>query len=120
MDVLDSFTNPTLIATILAGICAFATVLTIAMPILARDRMSRKIDGGLKPDAATLLTMLEAYASAWAAADTVNLGVGVGATPALFDHPPAARLQGQRAELLGWRRAVQFLDHAQGVAVRVE
>ena len=43
MDVVDSFTNPTLIVTILAAVCAFATVLTIAMPILARDRMSQRM-----------------------------------------------------------------------------
>src|SRR5262249_29891995 len=36
-------TNPTFLVTILAAICAFATVLTIAMPILAQDRMSHRM-----------------------------------------------------------------------------
>lgn len=43
MDLLGSFTNPTLIVTLLAAVCVFATVLTIAMPILARDRMSHRM-----------------------------------------------------------------------------
>jgi tight adherence protein C len=43
MDLLGTFTNPTLIVTLLAAVCAFATVLTIAMPILARDRMSQRM-----------------------------------------------------------------------------
>jgi tight adherence protein C len=43
MDLYDSFTNPTFIVTVLAAICAFATVLTIAMPIIARDRMSHRM-----------------------------------------------------------------------------
>ena len=43
MDLLGSFTNPTLIVTLLAAICVFATVLTIAMPIIARDRMSHRM-----------------------------------------------------------------------------
>lgn len=43
MDLLGTFTNPTLIVTLLAAVCAFATVLTIAMPILARDRMSHRM-----------------------------------------------------------------------------
>ena len=43
MDLLGTFTNPTLIVTLLGAICAFATVLTIAMPILARDRMSQRM-----------------------------------------------------------------------------
>ena len=43
MDLYDSFTNPTFIVTVLTAICAFATVLTIAMPIIARDRMSHRM-----------------------------------------------------------------------------
>jgi tight adherence protein C len=43
MDLVESFTNPTFLVTVLTGICAFATVLSIAMPILARDRMSHRM-----------------------------------------------------------------------------
>jgi tight adherence protein C len=43
MDLIDTFSNPTLLVTLLAAICAFATVLTIAMPMLARDRMSHRM-----------------------------------------------------------------------------
>jgi tight adherence protein C len=43
MDFLESFTNPTFLVTILMSVCAFATVLTIAMPILARDRMNHRM-----------------------------------------------------------------------------
>jgi tight adherence protein C len=43
MDLIESFTNPTFLVTVLTGICAFATVLSIAMPILARDRMSHRM-----------------------------------------------------------------------------
>jgi tight adherence protein C len=43
MDLYESFTNPTFIVTVLTAICAFATVLTIAMPIIARDRMSHRM-----------------------------------------------------------------------------
>jgi tight adherence protein C len=43
MDLLGTFTNPTLIVTLLGAVCAFATVLTLAMPILARDRMSQRM-----------------------------------------------------------------------------
>ena len=43
MDLLGTFTNPTLIVTLLAAVCAFATVLTVAMPILARDRMGHRM-----------------------------------------------------------------------------
>jgi tight adherence protein C len=43
MDIIDTFTSPTFLVTILAAICAFATVLTIAMPILAQDRMSHRM-----------------------------------------------------------------------------
>jgi tight adherence protein C len=43
MDLYESLTNPTFIVTVLTAICAFATVLTIAMPIIARDRMSHRM-----------------------------------------------------------------------------
>jgi tight adherence protein C len=43
MDLLGNFTNPTLVVTLLAAVCVFATVLTIAMPIIARDRMSHRM-----------------------------------------------------------------------------
>jgi len=43
MDFIDTFTDPTFIITILAAICAFATVLTIAMPMLAQDRMNHRM-----------------------------------------------------------------------------
>jgi len=43
MDILETFTNPTFIVTLLTAVCAFATVLTIAMPILERDRMSHRM-----------------------------------------------------------------------------
>jgi len=43
MDYIDTFTDPTFIVTILAAICAFATVLTIAMPMLAQDRMNQRM-----------------------------------------------------------------------------
>ena len=42
-DLIDAFTNPTLLVTVLTAICAFATVLTIAMPILEKDRMSHRM-----------------------------------------------------------------------------
>ncbi|HWK33115.1 MAG TPA: type II secretion system F family protein [Hyphomicrobium sp.] len=43
MDFIDTFTDPTFIVTILAAICAFATVLTIAVPMLAQDRMNHRM-----------------------------------------------------------------------------
>ncbi|MFN3624364.1 MAG: type II secretion system F family protein [Hyphomicrobium sp.] len=43
MDFIALFTDPTFLVTILAAICAFATVLTIAMPILAEDRMNQRM-----------------------------------------------------------------------------
>jgi tight adherence protein C len=43
MDLYESFTSPTFIVTVLTAICAFATVLTIAMPIIARDRMNNRM-----------------------------------------------------------------------------
>ncbi len=41
--LIETFTNPTFIVTVLTAICAFATVLTIAMPILAKDRMNQRM-----------------------------------------------------------------------------
>jgi tight adherence protein C len=43
MDLLDTLSNPTFLVMVLTAICAFATVLTIAMPILERDRMSHRM-----------------------------------------------------------------------------
>jgi tight adherence protein C len=43
MDLVRTFTDPTFVVTILASICAFATVLSVAMPILERDRMSHRM-----------------------------------------------------------------------------
>jgi len=43
MDLIDTFSNPTFLVTLLTAICAFATVLMIAMPILARDRMNHRM-----------------------------------------------------------------------------
>ena len=43
MRLIDTFINPTFLVTILTAICAFATVLTVAMPLLARDRMSYRM-----------------------------------------------------------------------------
>lgn len=43
MDYIETFTDPTFLVTMLAAICAFATVLTIAMPLLAQDRMNQRM-----------------------------------------------------------------------------
>jgi tight adherence protein C len=43
MDLLGTISNPTFLVTILTAICAFATVLTVAMPILQRDRMDHRM-----------------------------------------------------------------------------
>ena len=43
MDFIETFTNPTFLVTILTAICAFATVLTIALPMLAQDRMNHRM-----------------------------------------------------------------------------
>jgi tight adherence protein C len=43
MHLIETFTDPTFIVTMLAAICAFATVLTIAMPMLAKDRMNHRM-----------------------------------------------------------------------------
>jgi tight adherence protein C len=40
---LDTMTNPQFIATALAAICVFATVLTIALPMLQREQMNRRM-----------------------------------------------------------------------------
>jgi tight adherence protein C len=40
---IDTVMNPQFIATSLAAICVFATVLTIALPMLQRDQMSRRM-----------------------------------------------------------------------------
>ena len=40
---IDTVMNPQLIATVMAAICVFATVLSIAMPMLARDRMNQRM-----------------------------------------------------------------------------
>jgi tight adherence protein C len=43
MNLLDTLSNPTFLVTVLTAVCAFATVLTVAMPILERDRMSHRM-----------------------------------------------------------------------------
>jgi tight adherence protein C len=43
MDLIEKFTDPTFLITILVAICAFATVLTIAMPMLSEDRMNQRM-----------------------------------------------------------------------------
>lgn len=43
MDVVDAVMRPQFLVTLLAAIAAFATVLSIAMPILSRDRMSQRM-----------------------------------------------------------------------------
>jgi len=43
MDLIATFSNPTFVVTVLTAICAFATVLTIAMPMVARDRMNHRM-----------------------------------------------------------------------------
>ena len=43
MNFVDTFVNPTFLVTLLAALCAFATVLTIAMPMLARDRIGKRM-----------------------------------------------------------------------------
>jgi tight adherence protein C len=43
MDLLDTFTNLTFLVTLLTAICAFATVLTVAIPIIERDRMNHRM-----------------------------------------------------------------------------
>jgi tight adherence protein C len=43
MSLIDTLSNPTFLITVLTAVCAFATVLTVAMPILERDRMSHRM-----------------------------------------------------------------------------
>lgn len=43
MDFIDLATNPQFVATILAAVCVFATVMTVAMPMIARDRMNTRM-----------------------------------------------------------------------------
>ena len=43
MDLIATLSNPTFVVTVLTAICAFATVLTIAMPMVARDRMNHRM-----------------------------------------------------------------------------
>lgn len=40
---VETVMNPQLVATVMAAICVFATVLSIAMPMLARDRMNQRM-----------------------------------------------------------------------------
>lgn len=40
---IDTIMNPQFIATALAAICVFATVLTVALPMLQRDQMNRRM-----------------------------------------------------------------------------
>ena len=40
---VETVMNPQLIATVLAAVCMFATVMTVAMPMLARDQMNRRM-----------------------------------------------------------------------------
>ncbi|HMN38710.1 MAG TPA: type II secretion system F family protein [Hyphomicrobium sp.] len=43
MSLVETVMNPQFIATVLAAICVFATVLSVAMPMLARDRMNQRM-----------------------------------------------------------------------------
>lgn len=43
MEIVDLLVRPELIVTMLAAVAAFATVLTVAMPMLARDRTSQRM-----------------------------------------------------------------------------
>ena len=43
MSFVDTIMNPQLLATILAAVCVFATVMTVTMPMLARDRMNQRM-----------------------------------------------------------------------------
>ncbi|HML29445.1 MAG TPA: type II secretion system F family protein [Hyphomicrobium sp.] len=43
MSFIDTVMNPQFIATALAAICVFATVLTVALPMLQRDQMNRRM-----------------------------------------------------------------------------
>src|SRR5260221_14647877 len=43
MSFIDTVMDPQFIATVLAAICVFATVLTVALPMLQRDQMNRRM-----------------------------------------------------------------------------
>lgn len=43
MSFVETVMNPHLIATVLAAVCVFATVLSVAMPMLQRDRMNTRM-----------------------------------------------------------------------------
>lgn len=43
MEFVDTVMNPQLIATTMAAICVFATVLSIALPMLQRDQMNKRM-----------------------------------------------------------------------------
>lgn len=43
MELIDTIMRPQFIVTLLAAVAAFATVLTIAMPIMSNDRMSQRM-----------------------------------------------------------------------------
>jgi len=43
VDFVEAFVNPQLLVTLLAAAAAFATVLTISMPLLSRDRMAYRM-----------------------------------------------------------------------------
>ena len=43
MSLIETLSNPTFLITVLTAVCAFATVLTVAMPLLERDRMSHRM-----------------------------------------------------------------------------
>ena len=40
---IETVMNPQLIATVMAALCVFATVLSLAMPMIARDRMNQRM-----------------------------------------------------------------------------
>lgn len=40
---IETVMNPQLLATVMAAVCVFATVLSVAMPMLARDRMNQRM-----------------------------------------------------------------------------
>ena len=43
MSFIETMMNPQFIATILAAVCVFATVLTVALPMLQREQMNRRM-----------------------------------------------------------------------------
>ncbi|MGE5266325.1 MAG: type II secretion system F family protein [Deltaproteobacteria bacterium] len=42
-EIIDAIMNPQLLATMLAAVAAFATVLSVAMPLLQKDRLSQRM-----------------------------------------------------------------------------